>query len=117
MEQDGDSRHQTTSARLLRRVDDGSRPRRAAPADIRDIRLRYRRAGTIEGPETFLAAAGSLRDAVTTLRSEAYDGADAFQLYEAVSGKARVKIAEHLTVRECPIVARSSSIPRRSRRS
>lgn len=59
----------------------------------------------IEGRETFLGAGGWPQDAATTLRSAASDGRDAFQLYEAVNGNTRVKVAEHRRVREGLILA------------
>ena len=59
----------------------------------------------IEGREAFLGAAGWPQRATTTMLAEAYDGEHAFQLYEAVNGLARVRLAEHLTVRDGTIVS------------
>ncbi|MEA2226698.1 MAG: hypothetical protein QOF04_328 [Solirubrobacteraceae bacterium] len=59
----------------------------------------------IEGREAFLGAGDWPARATTTMQAEAYDGEDAFQLYEAVNGFARVRVAEHLTVRGGRIVA------------
>jgi hypothetical protein len=55
---------------------------------------------SIESRDEFLAAGGWPKGASTSMLSAAYDGEHAFQLYEAVNGQARVKVAEHLTVRE-----------------
>ena len=57
----------------------------------------------IEGRDQFLAGAGANgwpENAVTTLLAEAYDGEDAFQLYEGTNGGKSVKIAEHLIIRD-----------------
>ena len=54
----------------------------------------------VEGREAFLQAAAWPPNAVTTMQAAAYDGASAFQLYEAVNGNVAVRIAEHLTVRD-----------------
>jgi hypothetical protein len=59
----------------------------------------------IEGRERFLAAGGWPEHATTTLLAAAYDGEHAFQLYSAVRGDVRVKIAEHLIVRDDVIVS------------
>lgn len=59
----------------------------------------------VEGREAFLAGGGWPEGAAVTMLAEAYDGDDAFQLYEGVRGDQRVKIAEHLTVRGGRIVA------------
>jgi hypothetical protein len=58
----------------------------------------------IEGREAFLGAGAWPARATTTMQAEAYDGDHAFQLYEAVNGFARVRIAEHLTIRDGRIV-------------
>jgi hypothetical protein len=59
----------------------------------------------IEGREAFLGASEWPARARTTLVAEAYDGEDAFQLYEAVNGLARIRSAEHLVVRDGVIVS------------
>jgi hypothetical protein len=59
----------------------------------------------IEGREAFLGASAWPARATTTLVADAYDGEDAFQLYEAVNGFARIRSAEHLVVRDGAIVA------------
>ena len=64
---------------------------------------------SIESRDEFLAAGGWPKGASTSMLSAAYDGEHAFQLYEAVNGQARVKIAEHLTVRE-GVVASSENV-------
>jgi hypothetical protein len=59
----------------------------------------------LEGREAFLAALAWPPGATTTMQAEAYDGDDAFQLYEAVNGHVPVRIAEHLTVRDGRVTA------------
>jgi hypothetical protein len=59
----------------------------------------------IEGREAFLGASEWPAGATTTLQAEAYDGEDAFQLYEAANGFARIRSVEHLVVRGGVIVA------------
>ncbi len=59
----------------------------------------------IEGRDAFLAAGGWPAGAKTTMLADAYDGEHAFQLYEAVNGDHRVRMAEHLTVRDGKLVA------------
>jgi hypothetical protein len=59
----------------------------------------------IEGREVFLAGGGWPEGSTVTMLSEAYDGDEAFQLYEAERAGQRVKIAEHLSVRGGRIVA------------
>jgi hypothetical protein len=57
----------------------------------------------IEGREQFLAGAGANgwpERAVTTLLAEAYDGEHAFQIYSAINGGNKVKIVEHLIIRD-----------------
>jgi ketosteroid isomerase-like protein len=59
----------------------------------------------IEGREAFLGASDWPARATTTLVAEAYDGEDAFQLYQAVNGFARIRSAEHLVVRDGAIAS------------
>jgi hypothetical protein len=59
----------------------------------------------IEGREAFLGASAWPVRARTTLVAEAYDGEQAFQLYEAVNGMARIRSAEHLVVRDGVVVS------------
>jgi hypothetical protein len=59
----------------------------------------------IEGREAFLGASEWPVRATTSLIAEAYDGEDAFQLYEAVNGFARIRSVEHLVVRDGAIAA------------
>ncbi len=72
----------------------------------------------IEGREAFLAAGGWPEGATTTMQSEAYEGDEAFQLYEAVNGDRQIRVVEHLTVRDGPSSrARSSRTAGSSPRS
>jgi hypothetical protein len=59
----------------------------------------------IEGREAFLGASDWPARARTTLVAEAYDGEDAFQLYDAVNGLVRIRSAEHLVVRDGAIAS------------
>jgi hypothetical protein len=59
----------------------------------------------IEGREAFLGASDWPARATTTLVAEAYDGEDAFQLYQAVNGFAQIRSAEHLVVRDGAIAS------------
>jgi ketosteroid isomerase-like protein len=58
-----------------------------------------------EGREAVLATLSWPERATTEMLAEAYDGEDAFQLYEATNGDNKVKIVEHLTVRDGRLVA------------
>ncbi len=60
---------------------------------------------TVVGREQFLSFGGWPQQAVTTLVADAYDDGTAIQVYEAVNGDARVKIADHLTVQEGLVVS------------
>jgi hypothetical protein len=62
----------------------------------------------IQGREQFLAGAGANgwpERAVPTLLAEAYDGEHAFQAYTGSNGGMKVRIAEHLSVRDGKLVA------------
>jgi len=59
----------------------------------------------IEGREAFLGATEWPARARTTLVAEAYDGEQAFQLYDAVNGLARIRSAEPLVVRDGAIAS------------
>jgi len=59
----------------------------------------------LEGREQFLAFAAWPDGATTAMVADAYDGDHGFQLYEATNGSAKVRIAEHLVVRDGKIAA------------
>jgi hypothetical protein len=69
-----------------------------AEASIFDSALTH-----VEGREQFLAGAsanGWPERAVATLLAGAYDGEHGFQIYTATNGGKKVKIAEHLIIRD-----------------